>query len=48
MFTHKGDHKNIPVTSKKNPFSNNVKRLMIKSPLYGYIILYDHHVRKKT
>ncbi|KAH8330258.1 hypothetical protein KR067_000531, partial [Drosophila pandora] len=48
MFTHKGDHKNIPVTSKKHPFSSNVRRIMIKSPLYGYMILYDHHVRKKT
>ncbi|KAH8382923.1 hypothetical protein KR009_005807, partial [Drosophila setifemur] len=48
LFTHKGDHKNIPVTNKKNLFSANVKRTMIKSDLYGFMILYDHHVRKKT
>ncbi|XP_017084388.2 cilia- and flagella-associated protein 299 [Drosophila eugracilis] len=48
MFAHKGDHKNIPVTTKKNPFSSNVKRSMIRSNLYGFIILYDHYVRKKT
>nr|ACS78067.1 MIP11568p [Drosophila melanogaster] len=48
MFAHKGDHKNIPVTTKKNPFSSNVRRSMIRSNLYGFIILYDHHVRKKT
>ncbi|KAH8247636.1 hypothetical protein KR038_007358, partial [Drosophila bunnanda] len=48
MFTHKGDHKNIPVTTKKNPFSANVTRFQIKSDLYGFMILYDHHVRKKT
>ncbi|KAH8292984.1 hypothetical protein KR054_002892 [Drosophila jambulina] len=48
MFTHKGDHKNLPMTTKKNPFSANVRRTQIKSDLYGFMILYDHHVRKKT
>ncbi|KAH8273203.1 hypothetical protein KR018_012500, partial [Drosophila ironensis] len=48
MFNHKGDHKMVPVTSRKNFFSHNVRRQMIKSPLYGFMILYDHQIRKKT
>ncbi|KAH8243661.1 hypothetical protein KR032_009170, partial [Drosophila birchii] len=48
MFIHKGDHKNIPMTTKKSPFNANVQRSQIKSDLYGFMILYDHHVRKKT
>ncbi|KAH8273202.1 hypothetical protein KR018_012499 [Drosophila ironensis] len=48
MFNHKGDHKMVPATSRRNFFSHNVRRYMIKSPLYGFMILYDHQVRKKT
>ncbi|XP_022211558.1 cilia- and flagella-associated protein 299 [Drosophila obscura] len=48
LFIHKGDHKFIPVTNKRNPFSGNVRRTMIKSNLYGYMTFYDHTVRKKT
>ncbi|XP_017145501.1 cilia- and flagella-associated protein 299 [Drosophila miranda] len=48
LFIHKGDHKLIPVTNRRTPFYSNVKRTMIKSELYGFMILYDHTVRKKT
>ncbi|KAH8273125.1 hypothetical protein KR018_005929 [Drosophila ironensis] len=48
MFNHRGDHKMVPATSRRNFFSPNVRRYMIKSPLYGFMILYDHQVRKKT
>ncbi|KAH8273124.1 hypothetical protein KR018_005930, partial [Drosophila ironensis] len=48
LFSHKGDHKMVPATSRRNFFSGNVRRYMIKSPLYGFMILYDHRIRKKT
>ncbi|XP_068149204.1 cilia- and flagella-associated protein 299-like [Drosophila tropicalis] len=46
-FMHKGDHKIIPVTTKPNPFAENVTRTVFKSPLYDFVVLYDHGVRKK-
>ncbi|KAH8418891.1 hypothetical protein KR222_009761, partial [Zaprionus bogoriensis] len=45
VFMHKADHKLVPVTDKKNKFSVNVKRSLIQSKLYGFMILYDHVIR---
>ncbi|EDW73298.1 uncharacterized protein Dwil_GK16731 [Drosophila willistoni] len=46
-FMHKGDHKIIPVTTRPNPHSDNVTRTVFQSPLYNFVVLYDHGVRKK-
>ncbi|XP_030377781.1 cilia- and flagella-associated protein 299-like [Scaptodrosophila lebanonensis] len=47
LFFHKGDHKMIPASSKLCEFSHNVERKMIYSDIYGYVVFYDHLVRKK-
>ncbi|KAH8418890.1 hypothetical protein KR222_009757 [Zaprionus bogoriensis] len=45
MFMHKSDHRYVPVTDKPSKYSDNVKRFMIRSKLYGYMTLYDHVIR---
>ncbi|KAH8273820.1 hypothetical protein KR044_001145, partial [Drosophila immigrans] len=41
-FMHKDDHKHIPVTDRKSKYSKNVDRILIRSEVYGHLILYDH------
>ncbi|EDW78478.1 uncharacterized protein Dwil_GK16455 [Drosophila willistoni] len=48
-FKHKGDHKYVQVTSTQTPTqSGNVTRTMVKSKLYGIIILYDHEINSHS
>ncbi|XP_064553797.1 cilia- and flagella-associated protein 299-like [Drosophila montana] len=47
-FKHKGDHKIISVTVVDSPHKDNMKRTFIQSPLYGWVVLYDHVVRKPS
>ncbi|EDW57932.1 cilia- and flagella-associated protein 299 [Drosophila virilis] len=46
LFKHNADHKIVPVTATESIFQDNVMRTFIESPMYGLMILYDHHVRK--
>ncbi|KAH8269351.1 hypothetical protein KR018_007031 [Drosophila ironensis] len=46
MFMHRGDHKMITVGAQTN--TKNAKRSMVYSPKYGYVVFYDHFVRKKV
>ncbi|XP_068151622.1 cilia- and flagella-associated protein 299 [Drosophila tropicalis] len=48
MFMHKGDHKKISLGGQHNQYSKNAKRSMVYSPKYGYVVFYDHIVRKKV
>ncbi|EDV31893.1 uncharacterized protein Dana_GF14314 [Drosophila ananassae] len=48
MFMHRGDHKMISVGGQHNIYSRNAKRSMVYSPKYGYVVFYDHFVRKKV
>ncbi|XP_020806490.1 uncharacterized protein C4orf22 homolog [Drosophila serrata] len=48
MFMHRGDHKMITVGGQTNMYTGNAKRTMIYSPKYGYVVFYDHIVRKKV
>ncbi|XP_017048966.1 cilia- and flagella-associated protein 299 [Drosophila ficusphila] len=48
MFMHRGDHKMISVGGQFNMYSRNAKRSMVYSPKFGYVVFYDHFVRKKV
>ncbi|XP_017153665.1 cilia- and flagella-associated protein 299 [Drosophila miranda] len=48
LFMHKGDHKIITVGGQVNLYSRNAKRSMVYSPKLGYVVFYDHLVRKKV
>ncbi|KAH8249300.1 hypothetical protein KR032_008386, partial [Drosophila birchii] len=48
MFMHRGDHKMITVGGQVNMYTGNAKRSMVYSPKYGYVVFYDHVVRKKV
>ncbi|KAI8038120.1 hypothetical protein M5D96_009161 [Drosophila gunungcola] len=48
MFMHRGDHKMISVGGQTNMYSRNAKRSMVYSPKFGYVVFYDHIVRKKV
>ncbi|KAH8421154.1 hypothetical protein KR009_003818 [Drosophila setifemur] len=48
MFMHRGDHKMISVGGQTNMYTRNAKRSMVYSPKYGYVVFYDHVVRKKV
>ncbi|KAH8282355.1 hypothetical protein KR054_006982 [Drosophila jambulina] len=48
MFMHRGDHKMITVGGQTNIYTGNAKRSMVYSPKYGYVVFYDHVVRKKV
>lgn len=48
MFKHIGDHKIISVNPSDFPNNDSVKRTFLYSPLYGYIVFYDHIVRKPS
>ncbi|KAH8244476.1 cilia- and flagella-associated protein 299 [Drosophila bipectinata] len=48
MFMHRGDHKMITVGGQHNIYTKNAKRSMVYSPKYGYVVFYDHFVRKKV
>ncbi|XP_017020808.1 cilia- and flagella-associated protein 299 [Drosophila kikkawai] len=48
MFMHRGDHKMITVGGQTNLYTGNAKRSMVYSPKFGYVVFYDHVVRKKV
>ncbi|XP_030380663.1 cilia- and flagella-associated protein 299 [Scaptodrosophila lebanonensis] len=48
LFMHKGDHKIISVGNQITKYSKNASRTMVYSPKLGYVIFYDHIVRKKV
>ncbi|SPP86014.1 cilia- and flagella-associated protein 299 [Drosophila guanche] len=48
LFMHKGDRKIVTVGGQYNLYSKNAKRSMVYSPKLGYVVFYDHIVRKKV
>lgn len=48
MFKHYGDHKIISVNPSDYSNNDSVKRTFLNSPLYGYLVFYDHIVRKPS
>jgi len=48
-FKHYGDHKIISVNPLDLTYNDQaIKRTILNSPLYGYIVFYDHIVRKPS
>lgn len=47
IFMHKGDHKKICIDVTRELYKKNCTRSMIFSEKYGYVIFYDHVIRKK-
>lgn len=47
IFMHRGDHKKVCVDISKDLYSKNCTRAMHFSEKYGYVVFYDHVVRKK-
>lgn len=45
-FMHKGDHKMIHVESRNKDLKECV-RTLLHSRMYGYIVFYDHNIRRK-
>ncbi|KAM7352193.1 cilia- and flagella-associated protein 299 [Cochliomyia hominivorax] len=47
IFMHKGDHKKICVDVTRELYKKNCTRSMMYSEKYGYVVFYDHVIRKK-